>query len=418
MPWKQEFFFGLLLSITITMAATSTGATEEIKWFAACDGAPFAIRIQQATDLIARSFGIDGPNGVLVAGLEPMDSAACGGPELGDLVIKFGGRDIKHSEEFVNVAAASQIGNELPVVVLREGVEKTRVLKLAPPPAGLRTPTCEEFIPFANRMPPGSVEQMFGKRLGDMYLNELDQAIAIVTNCMTVQRSSRYIRGPADRQFRHIPFDLVLQPLAQQKHVRLAREQQRRERGDIELRKRIEVEMKATEARASAKRAAAQARFDAEQKAVQTVAKAEKCRSDCPRKLSNMLRELRSLGADEGGVTRFREVGREYLELLDEMPIDLKAALSSELDTFAKLYAQLDVAMSKAEYDLQANKQLFQEQAKQRKLAEERSEDHRMQLTADDLPTSSVPPPLPSRPGEFHPEPLSRVESRRGPGFE
>src|ERR1700730_403375 len=25
---------------------------------------------------------------------------------------------------------------------------------------------------------------------------------------------------------------------------------------------------------------------------------------------------------------------------------------------------------------------------------------------------------MPSRPGEFHPEPLSRVESRRGPGFE
>src|SRR6202048_4546472 len=36
-----------------------------------------------------------------------------------------------------------------------------------------------------------------------------------------------------------------------------------------------------------------------------------------------------------------------------------------------------------------------------------------------DLP-GARPPRLfrPSRPGEFHPEPLSRVESRRGPGFD
>jgi serine protease Do len=107
------------------MIGLKPAIAEEIKWLAACDGAPFAMRIQPVTNLIAQSFGKE-PRGTLVAGLESKNVASCGGLEVGDLIIKFDGRDINNSEDLITIAATSKIGKELPVVISREGRRKRR----------------------------------------------------------------------------------------------------------------------------------------------------------------------------------------------------------------------------------------------------------------------------------------------------
>jgi serine protease Do len=117
MRWKQEVLLAMSLNLAI-MSLSKPAPAEEIRWLAACDGAPFAIRVQSATSLIAQSFGTNEPRGALVTGLGPNNSASCRGLEVGDLIIKFDGREVNHSEDLIKVVGAGKIGKELPVVVL------------------------------------------------------------------------------------------------------------------------------------------------------------------------------------------------------------------------------------------------------------------------------------------------------------
>jgi len=68
-------------------------------------------------------------------------------------------------------------------------------------------------------------------------------------------------------------------------------------------------------------------------------------------------RELPSLKTDEAGISRFREIGREYRQMIDKAPIVVKGSLTTEMDGFVRLYAEYENPMGKAESELQ-NKRL------------------------------------------------------------
>jgi serine protease Do len=88
------------------------------------------VRIQDVDAAIAESLGMDRPRGAMVAGVEPTGPAKPAGIESGDVIIKFDGKDVDSSRDLPRIVAETTVGKEVPVIILRKGVEVTKTVKL------------------------------------------------------------------------------------------------------------------------------------------------------------------------------------------------------------------------------------------------------------------------------------------------
>ena len=92
-------------------------------------GAWLGVNIQQVTDEIAKILNITPARGALVAGVADKGPAA-GGIEVGDVIVKFDGKDIKEMRDLPRFVADTPVGKDVQVTIIRKGNEYTRVLKL------------------------------------------------------------------------------------------------------------------------------------------------------------------------------------------------------------------------------------------------------------------------------------------------
>nr|VFJ43817.1 MAG: serine protease Do [Candidatus Kentron sp. DK]VFJ49660.1 MAG: serine protease Do [Candidatus Kentron sp. DK] len=83
------------------------------------------VLIQDVTGELAESFGMKKPMGALVAKILPKSPAVRAGFQVGDVVVKFDGKEIRHSSDLPPIVGASKIGSRVPVTVLRDGESKT-----------------------------------------------------------------------------------------------------------------------------------------------------------------------------------------------------------------------------------------------------------------------------------------------------
>jgi serine protease Do len=88
------------------------------------------VRIQDVDEAIAESLNMDRPRGAMVAGVEDSGPAKPAGIESGDVIIKFDGKDVDSSRDLPRIVAETPVGKEVPVIVLRKGVEVTKSVKL------------------------------------------------------------------------------------------------------------------------------------------------------------------------------------------------------------------------------------------------------------------------------------------------
>jgi len=89
---------------------------------------------QAVTSDIAASLGLDRPLGVLINAIYPGGAADRAGLELGDIVIAIDGREIADPQSLKFRIATRRIGEVADLSIVREGVTKTVVLALQPPP--------------------------------------------------------------------------------------------------------------------------------------------------------------------------------------------------------------------------------------------------------------------------------------------
>ena len=89
------------------------------------------VSIQTVTPEIAKSFGLKRAHGALVGDLEPGGPAAQGGLKQGDIVVRFGGRQVKNANDLPRMVAETPVGRKVPVVVIRDGKEVQATLKIA-----------------------------------------------------------------------------------------------------------------------------------------------------------------------------------------------------------------------------------------------------------------------------------------------
>jgi serine protease Do len=79
------------------------------------------VEIQEVTPALAKSFGLDAPNGALVAGVDKSGPAGKAGIQQGDIIVKFDS-DVVHDEhELPEMVAQTPLGKTVPVEVIRDG---------------------------------------------------------------------------------------------------------------------------------------------------------------------------------------------------------------------------------------------------------------------------------------------------------
>ncbi len=102
------------------------------------------VKIQSISDEIAESFGTPSNVGVLVSGVTPGGPAALAGFEVGDLIVRFDGKDVTRVRGLPRLVAQTPIGQTVEVDIVRKGEKKT-----LPVAVGRLTEDEEKFGPLA-----------------------------------------------------------------------------------------------------------------------------------------------------------------------------------------------------------------------------------------------------------------------------
>jgi serine protease Do len=79
------------------------------------------VTVQPITPDLARSFGLDGERGALIADVVKDGPAAKAGLKSGDIVLEFDGKKIRDMNELPRIVAATPVGKSVSLKMLRDG---------------------------------------------------------------------------------------------------------------------------------------------------------------------------------------------------------------------------------------------------------------------------------------------------------
>ena len=88
------------------------------------------VRIQHMTDELAETMNVKPPRGALVAGVDDKGPAKPAGIRTGDVIVRFDSKDIKEMRDLPRVVADTPVGKDVEVVILRQGKEERKTVKL------------------------------------------------------------------------------------------------------------------------------------------------------------------------------------------------------------------------------------------------------------------------------------------------
>jgi serine protease Do len=88
------------------------------------------IQLQEVTQDLARSFGLESPNGALVANVTPGSPADKAGLKTGDVIVAYGDKSIVDSSDLPPLVGATRPGATMPLTIMREGKQRTLDVKL------------------------------------------------------------------------------------------------------------------------------------------------------------------------------------------------------------------------------------------------------------------------------------------------
>jgi serine protease Do len=83
------------------------------------------VGIQEVTQSLAKSFGLDRPRGALVAQVEPGSAADKAGLKAGDVIVGFNGKPIDQSNQLPPLVAQAKPGTQAKLDVWRNGRQST-----------------------------------------------------------------------------------------------------------------------------------------------------------------------------------------------------------------------------------------------------------------------------------------------------
>lgn len=83
------------------------------------------VSIQPVDEQIAESLNLPGTRGALIAGVGDNTPAGQAGIQIGDVIIRFDGQEVKEMRNLPRIVAGTPVGKTVDVVVIRKGKEQT-----------------------------------------------------------------------------------------------------------------------------------------------------------------------------------------------------------------------------------------------------------------------------------------------------
>ena len=171
-------YMGLSFAIPIEVAMD---VADQLKNSGKVSRGWLGVLIQDVTLDLAESFGMGHPRGALVAKVLQESPALAAGVEVGDIIVEFNGKEVINSSSLPPIVGSSKVGIKLPVVVIRNGKEKTLYVKLGelPDDASIAQSTTHPGKKATNRLGFSAVD------LTDKQKEELELDGGVLVNHMS-----------------------------------------------------------------------------------------------------------------------------------------------------------------------------------------------------------------------------------------
>jgi serine protease Do len=111
-------------------ASTAVPIINQLREFGETRRGWLGVRIQSVDDATAEALNLGRPRGALVAGIDDKGPARPAGIEVGDVIVRFDGKEVKDSRDLPRIVAATPVGKAVDVTVVRKGAEMTRQVTL------------------------------------------------------------------------------------------------------------------------------------------------------------------------------------------------------------------------------------------------------------------------------------------------
>ncbi len=120
-------------SVGIGFAVPSSLATpiiDQLREFGETRRGWLGVRIQSVDDATAEALNLGRARGALIAGIEDKGPAKPAGLEVGDVIVRFDGKDVKDSRDLPRIVAATPVGKAVQVDIVRKGKEMAKSVTL------------------------------------------------------------------------------------------------------------------------------------------------------------------------------------------------------------------------------------------------------------------------------------------------
>jgi serine protease Do len=119
------------VGIGFAVPATTAGpVVDQLREFGETRRGWLGVRIQNVDDATAEALTLGSPRGALIAGIDDKGPARPAGLEVGDVIVRFDGKDVKDSRDLPRIVSTTPVGKQVDVQIVRKGKEETRKVTL------------------------------------------------------------------------------------------------------------------------------------------------------------------------------------------------------------------------------------------------------------------------------------------------
>jgi len=125
-------FMGLSFAIPIDVAMD---IADQLKAYGKISRGRIGVMIQEMTDELAESFGLEKARGALVVSVEKNGPADKAGIKIRDVILKFDGKDIESSSDLPRIVGNTKPGSKVSIEIWRDGSVKKLAVSVGEMPA-------------------------------------------------------------------------------------------------------------------------------------------------------------------------------------------------------------------------------------------------------------------------------------------
>ena len=126
------------------------------------------VRIQNVDDAIAESLKLGKARGALVAVVDEKGPGKPAGMKAGDVILKFDGKDVAESRDLPKFVAATPVGKQVDVIVMRDGKEQTLKVTLGRLEDGEKQASLDKKTQTDAQPGRSAVQKAFGMEFGSL----------------------------------------------------------------------------------------------------------------------------------------------------------------------------------------------------------------------------------------------------------